>query len=442
MNVAKQGRIGGGVRFCALLSCALVAVGLLRPAVAADPFLKVAVYGASQGATEQSGWNTLNWSQGNESGPKSIVCTAPTSCATLGRLSVVVASGTSIAGTAPMVGRIRTLSLDGTFPMEAVYKNIITGQSDIYVQIQGLVPGKVYVFKAYCYDTALDRTINVWRSVDGANVGTASQIAFTAATTFTAATDSDIYAATVTAMPDENDAVTFHLRAVSDQTCLNGFTLAEADEGLHNEFFCDFGGPKADLLQAGAEMFWFTGETAEDKSCSFANLLMNGSSGTVDVTLSIDDWSNANPRFIMRDRNGNGMSDYADYKYYNAYRDIIGISAGGNGKAMKVTIGGLMPETRFQLVLCPYDWTYGRTYVVTDWTTGTAGVSRTFTAEKEYAFTDETPDDALTAKMHVVSDADGRIIIQNAVASGECAISWLRLTYDPLLTRGLTVIIR
>ena len=108
---------------------------------------------------------------------------------------------------------------------------------------------------------------------------------------------------------------------------------------------------------------------------------------------------------------------------------------------MWVEITGLLPESKYSIVFCPYDWSYGRTYTVSDWTSGAQGASGTFTEDKNYVFTADTPEDALTVKMKIEADATGRVLIRNSVASGESAVSWFRLSYLPKVP-GLFIIVR
>ena len=110
------------------------------------------------------------------------------------------------------------------------------------------------------------------------------------------------------------------------------------------------------------------------------------------------------------------VPSYADvFSAYNLYRDA---AISSQCATMWVEITGLLPKCKYSLVFCPYDWSYGRTYTVSDWTSGAQGANGTFSEAKNYVFTADTPEDALTVKMKIKSDATGRVLIRNSVASG------------------------
>ena len=400
-------------------------------ASASEPFLKVDIIAGSSGGTAQSGWNAFNWGTGNVTGPKTNEFDVTNLSLTDGRVKVVIAAGSSIEGTTTSTARTRDgMEIYGNdFPYYHLYRDFITVQDSLYVRVSGLKAGKVYDFTVWCHDynATAERTISVWRSVDGADYGDPGRVVFSGGTVFTEDTDLMLYATTVPSKADGDGCVTFHLNRSSAnmQTVLNAFTLSESESG-EMAFYLDFGDSTASKVQSGASLF-YTSQTAEPRKMTYTGLLFRGSQDTVDVTLSLGtDTSGKN--LLARDRDANGMNMYADvFPFYNAHRDVVIAQT----TSMLVQIDGLLPEAKYELTLCPYDWSYGHTYVVTDETSGVAGVSRSFTASKNYVFSADTPEDALAVRMTVKSDANGRIIIRNGVTSGECAIAWLRLTYVP-----------
>lgn len=430
-------------RTCAKLLVAYAfAMAFVAPisAPAAEPFLKVDIVAGSSGGTAQAGWNAFNWGTGNVTGPKTNDFDVASPSLAEGKVKVVIAAGSSIEGTTTSTARTRDgmAAFEGVFPYYHLYRDFITVQDSLYVRVEGLKKGKVYDFTVWCHDytSTSERTISVWRSVDGADYGDPGRVAFSGGTVFTENTDLMLYATTVPSKADRDGCVTFHLNrsAANTQTVLNAFTLSESESG-EMSFYLDFGDSTDSKVQSGASLF-YTSQTAEPRKMTYTGLLFRGSQDTVDVTLSLGtDTSGKN--LLARDRDANGMNVYADvFPLYNAYRDVVIAQT----SSMLVQIEGLLPESKYELVLCPYDWSYGHTYVVTDETAGSYGATRTFTESKNYAFSADTPKDALSVSMRVKSDANGRIVVRNGVTSGECAIAWLRLTYLPPRA-GTTLII-
>lgn len=431
---------------------------LLAPfaAHAKAPFLKVDVIASSSNGTPQDGWNTVNCSQGKNYGPIVKEYEVSDLKHTDGKVTATIAVNGFDDTKTEYTSRDRSVNgmsqYSGVFPYYDLYKDFISTGGKIYVRIAGLKRGVVYDFTAWMHDWSWDVKTNgeamqgrLQAFDNGALVGTAESFYVPPATVFTADTDMYLYAKTVSAMADEDGAVTFCISStIWKAVCLNAYTLAVSDSA-DDSITVDFG-LKQGAVQDGAVAFALDGENADDKTVTYSGLTMDGTYGKVAVTLSLSDaQKDGGCRFIARDRaTAAPAMPENGFAWFNAYRDIIGVTG---EKAplpldMDVTIAGLLPEARYQLVLCPYDWSYDRTYVVTDWTSGKAGRSRTFTAARYYDFSAETEADVLTAKMPVVSDAEGKIAIKNSVTSGGATISWLRLTYDPVAPKGFAVIIR
>lgn len=402
-----------------------------------ETFLKVDINKGNSGVL-QSGWSAFgSYGQNNVSGPKTNHFDVA-SAAFTGGLDVVIAAGTSPEGKTAICARDRdTAQVVGSdFPLAGLYRDWLNPANNnmdpLWVQIMGLRPGTAYRFTAYGYDDNNSNLVTVTPMAGKESVGESGTFSYTAGTEFSAETDLEFCATTLTAVTDAAGMLTFKLTGNPKAALLGGFTLAESNDKVFS-LFLDFGDKSSDKVAAGARLFTFS-ESADPRSVTYVNQLFNGSSGQVTVTLTqgagLED-----KRFNVRDRDPVSATEFPGYQQYRDCAILL------EGSAMWVDIDGLLPNARYAVTVCPYDYAHGGTSTVVNWTSGSAGVTRTFTTEANHELNAETPTDLYTASFRVRSDGEGRIRLLNSVASGEAAISWLQVDYLPL-SSGLVFVVR
>ena len=405
-----------------------------------EPFFKVDVNtGRNSGGTLQPGWSYFGWSVVNVAGPLTNHYDVASSAVTDGGLDVVIAAGSSPEDVSTITARDRDKAqvVGSGFPLADLYRDWVNPNNPvaIWVRIMGLRPGVAYVFTAYGYDDNNTSTVTVTPMSDGASAGQSGTFSYAAATEFSAETDPGLCATALTVVADGEGTLTFKLTGSPKPPVLGGFTLAESDDKVFS-LFLDFGDGSSAKVADGAQLFSYT-ESIEPRSSVYANQLYNGSSGSVTVTLT-QGTGLESKKFIVRDRETSFPDTAGGFPGYQQYRDCAILS---QGSSMWVAVEGLLPNAKYAVTVCPYDYNYGRTSTVADWTSGAAGASTTFTTVSKYALTAETPTDLYTAGFRLRSDAEGRIRLLNSVASGEVALSWLKIDYLPP-DPGLLMIVR
>ncbi len=402
----------------------------------ADPFLKIDVNAGVQGGATQDGWSNFGWSVVNVAGPVTNRYYTTSSAVAGKNVDVVIAAGSSEEDTSTLTARDRTGAqvIGSGFPLADLYRDLLNPNNNVpvWIKILGLKPGAAYEFKAYGYDDNNTSTVTVSPMADGSPVGISGALSYTAGTVFSAETDPDLCAAAVTAVSDEEGTLTFRLTGNPKPPVLGGFTLAKSDHDVFS-LFIDFGDNSSSKVAAGAQLFYYT-ESTEPRSVSYAGQLHNGSTGRVTITLT-QGTGFESKKFIVRDRNPTAYADV--FPGYQEYRDCAILSY---ATSMWVDIDGLLPNAKYDLVVCPYDYNNGRTSTLTDWTSGSAGSTQTFKTTSKTALTADTPLDLYTASFRLFSDENGRIRLLNSVASGEVALAWLKIQYVPQV-RGLQMIV-
>ncbi len=404
----------------------------------ADPFLKVDFNAGTTGGVTQEGWSVFNWSTTNVAGPKTNEYATADSGAAGDAVGVVVAAGSGIAGTDTICARDRDSSQQAgsDFPLANLYRDWINPNNNVplWVELYGLKPGTRYDVTFYAYDNNNTSAVTGTQML-GTETADSATASYTKATEFSAATDPGLCAATLSAVSDADGTFRLKFTGSAKPPVLSGFAVAKsADQDF--DLKLDFGGSSTAAAQADWLMF-YASESADPRVKTYPNQLTSGSTGTVSVTVAFDGTPDSGKKIIVRDRAGNGFNVYADvFPWYNLYRDVMIAQA----SAMRIDIEGLLPRSRYVLTLCPYDWSYGRTYTVADVTSGAVGRSATFSAGKNAEFAADTLLGTLAATIVVLSDATGCVRIRNSVASGECAVSWLSLAYQPPL--GTTLFIQ
>ena len=383
----------------------------------------------------QTGWRSLAWSSGNVPGPYEFEYEDVGADIAEGTVTMTLSAGNSIGGTETMCARDRG-SASETFLLDDVYRDFVNPNNKVpmWLKFEGLIPGAAYDFKSYAFDKNNDGNVTFvqW---NGSDIGTAASIDYKKSTAIASDTDPDCSSATLEGLFADSDGVLIMKFAGTSAPKVSGFILSRSSRRDPLDITVDFGDSKTSALATGALQYTYN-ERSIPCTNKYSNLTMYGSQGYVQIVLWPD---TAGRNMIVRDRNDNGMSAYADvFSEYNLYRDA---AISSQCATMWVEITGLLPKSKYSIVFCPYDWSYGRTYTVSEWTSGVQGSSGTFTEAKNYVFTADTPEDALTVKMRVEADATGRVLIRNSVASGESAVSWFRLSYLPKVP-GLFIIVR
>lgn len=438
-------------RLCvkSLLSALVSALATSFAAAQEEPFLKVDINAGSSGVNAQEGWSGFPYTVGNQSTVREETYDVISPFVPDGTVKVEINCGTSIEDeTTTSTARDRKnddapASFPAAFPLSNVYRDCITCSKPIWLRLSGLKTEVPYVLTVYCYDHNSTKTNNIVRVIDGEDCGLVAKVPFSAGTAFSAETDPELYAASLTAYPEEDG--TLMIRVWDEHSkggAFAGFTLAKGEPVL--DFALDFNNNSVQdgqfrAVQDGFHAFWFSGENQEMKTRSYSGLPFSGAAeGALSVSVYMVD-PPADKKFIFRDRDSNGMNIYREVvPFYNAMRDVML----AQDTPLYIAFSGLLPNARFTLTYCPYDWNAkSQTCTVTDWTTGSAGASKSVTTEQHYAFTDETPADHFAVTLNVRADETGRIVIKNAGSPGSSSVSWLRLTYLPPPI-GMTVIIR
>lgn len=191
----------------------------------------------------------------------------------------------------------------------------------IWVKILGLKPGIAYEFKAYGYDDNNTSSVTVTPMADGSPAGESGVFSYSSGTVFSPETDSDLCATVVTAVSDEEGALTFRLTGNPKPPILGGFTLAKSDHDVFS-LFVDFGDNSSDKVAAGAQQFYYS-ESTDPRSASYGSQLRNGSTGRVTITLT-QGTGLESKKFIVRDRNPTAYADV--FPGFQEYRDCAILS--------------------------------------------------------------------------------------------------------------------
>jgi len=390
--------------------------------------------------TPQAGWRPLGWSSSNVAGPTAFEYDdVDPLVAADGSLSVTLSAGTSAGGTDTMCARDRGATAGG-FALDSVYRDFVnpnSNQRSLWLEISGLVPGGAYDVRAYAFDMNNSGTVSFSQYHGGKDIVIAS-FNYSKEQALTSETDPDVSSALLSGLvADSSGNMTIRFLPTNKDPAVkvSGLVLSRNREAERLDLLIDFGPSSDTALAPGAREFSYS-ESTEPRTVSYGHLPREGAGETVTVTLTS---VTPDKTFILRDRKTNGIDAYADvFPGYALYRDCA-ITSGGGG--MWIDVSGLAANGKYQVTVCPYDWAYGRTYTVADWTSGSAGASQTFTESAHYVFSADTPVDALATSFPVRSDGDGCIRLKNTVASGEAAVAWMRIAYLPP-TKGLSIFVR
>lgn len=416
-------------------SC-LVALGCLAAgmAVAVEPDSFKIDFGAHRGASPTAeGWNNFGWTTGSAAGPSNLTFVCSNARIAPGAVSVGIAAGSSPEdSTTTMTARDRGQIADVTlFPLASVYRDWINGNTAMWVMLSGLHPRTIYRFKAYAYDHNNSKTVTLRQWSDGKDMQATASIAYVKSTEFTAETSPDIYAAELELVSDKEGSAIVHLTGTP---LISGFELMRGRDWDPFELLVDFGDSTAAKVYSGAHAF-YTSQTAEPRTFTYAGLAPNGSSGEVTVTCTLPE-SSTGKYFLVRDRAGNGFNAYEGvFPYYNLYRDLMIAQTGG----FWIDVSGLTAGAKYQVVVCPFDFSYTRTCTFADWTGGEEARKQTLTTQKGAEFTAETQRDAWTMTLKAKADANGHLKLK-LTSNGETGIAWMEIKY--LEPKGLLLFLR
>ena len=106
---------------------------------------------------------------------------------------------------------------------------------------------------------------------------------------------------------------------------------------------------------------------------------------------------------------------------------------------MWIDVNGLVANAKYQVVACPFDFSYTRTCTLADWTSGAEVNIQTVTTQKGAEFTAETQRDTWAMTLKAKADAEGHLKLKLA-SDGETGIAWLELKY--LEPKGLLIFLR